>query len=79
MDFSEHTLLIVDDEKNTREGLRLSLEDEFDVYIAANIAEAEEILKSESIEVMLTAHEVKLQEAVQPTAFTLDARWVEGR
>lgn len=54
MDFTEHTLLIVDDEKNTREGLRLSLEDEFDVYIAANIAEAEEILKNESIEVMLT-------------------------
>jgi two-component system response regulator AtoC len=54
MNFTEHTLLIVDDEKNTREGLRLSLEDEFDVYIAANIAEAEEILKNESIDVMLT-------------------------
>jgi two-component system, NtrC family, response regulator AtoC len=54
MDFTEHTLLIVDDEKNTREGLRLSLEDEFDVYIAANIAEAEEILKNEAIDVMLT-------------------------
>jgi DNA-binding NtrC family response regulator len=54
MDFTEHTLLIVDDEKNTREGLRLSLEDEFDVYIAANIAEAEEILKNETIDVMLT-------------------------
>ncbi|MCB1205790.1 MAG: sigma-54-dependent Fis family transcriptional regulator [Verrucomicrobiae bacterium] len=54
MDFAEHTLLIVDDEKNTREGLRLSLEDEFDVYIAANIAEAEEILKNESVDVMLT-------------------------
>ncbi len=37
-----------------REGLRLSLEDEFDVYIAANIAEAEEILKNETIDVMLT-------------------------
>ncbi len=54
MDFTEHTILIVDDEKNTREGLRLSLEDEFDVYIAANIAEAEEVLKSESVDVMLT-------------------------
>ncbi len=54
MEFTEHTLLIVDDEKNTREGLRLSLEDEFDVYIAANIAEAEEVLKDESIDVMLT-------------------------
>lgn len=54
MDFFDSTVLIVDDEKNTREGLRLSLEDNFDVYIAANIAEAEEILKSESVDVMLT-------------------------
>lgn len=54
MDFFESTVLIVDDEKNTRDGLRLSLEDEFDVYIAANIAEAEEILKNESVDVMLT-------------------------
>ena len=54
MDFTEHTILIVDDEKNTRDGLRLSLEDEFDVYVAANIAEAEEVLKNESVDVMLT-------------------------
>ncbi|MEC5128964.1 sigma-54 dependent transcriptional regulator [Verrucomicrobiales bacterium BCK34] len=54
MDFFDSTILIVDDEKNTREGLRLSLEDDFDVYIAANIAEAEEILKSERVDVMLT-------------------------
>ncbi len=54
MDFSDHTLLIVDDERNTREGLRLSFEDEFDVYVAASPAEAEEILKSESVDVMLT-------------------------
>ena len=54
MNFTEHTILIVDDEKNTRDGLRLSLEDEFDVYVAANIAEAEEILKNESVDVMLT-------------------------
>ncbi len=53
MDFSDATLLIVDDEKNTREGLRLSLEDEFDVYIAANSEEAEQILKSEPIDVLL--------------------------
>jgi len=54
MDFIEHTVLVVDDEKNTRDGLRLSLEDEFDVYVAANIAEAEEVLKNESVDVMLT-------------------------
>ncbi|NRB74945.1 MAG: sigma-54-dependent Fis family transcriptional regulator [Verrucomicrobiales bacterium] len=54
MDFFDSTVLIVDDEKNTRDGLRLSLEDEFDVYVAANTAEANEILKNESVDVMVT-------------------------
>ncbi len=54
MNFTEYTILVVDDEKNTRDGLRLSLEDEFDVYVAANIGEAEEVLKNESVDVMLT-------------------------
>ena len=53
-DFFDATVLIVDDEKNTREGLRRSFEDEFDVYIAADIAGAMEILKSESVDVMVT-------------------------
>lgn len=34
------TLLIVDDEKNTRDGLRNALEDDFDVYVAADAASA---------------------------------------
>ena len=34
------TILIVDDEKNTRDGLRRSFEDEFEVYVAADIAGA---------------------------------------
>ena len=48
------TLLIVDDERSTRDGLRAALEDEFDVYTAANVKEAMAILKSEPIELMLT-------------------------
>ncbi len=48
------TVLIVDDEKHTREGLRLSLEDDFDVYVAGSTAEALELLKEDSIDVMLT-------------------------
>jgi two-component system response regulator AtoC len=48
------TLLIVDDERATREGLRSALEDDFDVYTAAGTAEALEILKSEPIDVLLT-------------------------
>ena len=48
------TVLIVDDEKHTREGLRLSLEDDYDVYIASDRAEAMEVLKNERVDVMLT-------------------------
>ncbi|MEI6653887.1 MAG: response regulator, partial [Verrucomicrobiota bacterium] len=48
------TLLIVDDERATREGLRSALEDDFDVYTAAGMGEALKILKSEPIAVLLT-------------------------
>ncbi len=52
--FEDTTVLIVDDEKNTRDGLRRSFEDEFDIYVAANRAEAMEILRNESVGVMVT-------------------------
>lgn len=48
------TLLIVDDEKSTRDGLRMALEDEFDCYLASGIKEAMSILESEPIDLMLT-------------------------
>lgn len=48
------TLLIVDDEKSTRDGLRMALEDQFDCYLAASIEEAMSILKSEPIDLLLT-------------------------
>lgn len=48
------TLLIVDDERSTREGLRSALEEEFDVYTASTIGEALTILKSEPIQLLLT-------------------------
>ena len=47
-------LLIVDDEKPTREGLRLALEGEFDVFLAANLKEAESVLQNEYVDVLLT-------------------------
>ena len=49
-----HTILIVDDEKNTREGLRLSLEDDFDVYVSANIEGANDVLQNETVDVLVT-------------------------
>lgn len=48
------TLLIVDDEKPTREGLRLALENDFDVYLASNKKEAATVLQNEAIDVLLT-------------------------
>jgi two-component system response regulator AtoC len=48
------TLLIVEDERATREGLRSALEDDFDVYTAAGKNEALAILKTEPIKLLLT-------------------------
>jgi DNA-binding NtrC family response regulator len=48
------TLLIVDDEKTTREGLRAALEERYDVYIAEDAKAAMNLLESENFAVMLT-------------------------
>jgi len=48
------TILIVDDEKHTREGLRQSLEEEFDVYTASNIEEALNVLDADRVDLVLT-------------------------
>jgi two-component system, NtrC family, response regulator AtoC len=48
------TILIVDDEKPTREGLRRSLEDDFDVQTASNVDEALKVLGAEHIDLVLT-------------------------
>ncbi|MDB6054468.1 MAG: sigma-54-dependent Fis family transcriptional regulator, partial [Verrucomicrobiales bacterium] len=48
------TLLIVDDEKPTREGLRAALEDHYDVYIAEDVATATDLLERENFAVLLT-------------------------
>src|SRR5205807_637730 len=47
-------LLIVDDEKPTREGLRAALGDRFDVYVAEDAATAMELLEKENFAVLLT-------------------------
>ena len=47
------TILIVDDEKHTREGLRQSLEEEFDVYTASNVDEALNVLNSDHVDLVL--------------------------
>ena len=47
-------VLIVDDEKPTRDGLRAALDEKFDVYVAADAQEARQVLKSEPVDVLLT-------------------------
>lgn len=51
---SDVTVLIVDDEKNTRDGLRIALEDAFDVYVSADIAGAKVVLREEKVDIVLT-------------------------
>src|SRR5215468_2413206 len=48
------TLLIVDDEKTQREGLRAALEDRYDVYLAEDAKSASELLEREHFDVLLT-------------------------
>ena len=48
------SVLIVDDERHTREGLSAALENEYDVYLAANAEEAFNFLDSEEFDVVLT-------------------------
>ncbi|MGA9780026.1 MAG: sigma-54-dependent transcriptional regulator [Limisphaerales bacterium] len=48
------TLLIVDDEKPTRDGLRAALEERYDVYVAEDARAAGELLERENFDVLLT-------------------------
>jgi len=48
------TLLIVDDEKTQREGLRAALEDHYDVYLAEDAKTAMELLEKDHFDVLLT-------------------------
>src|SRR6184192_1232426 len=48
------TILIVDDEKHTRDGLRRLLEDDNDVYVAEDIGGAISVLERETVDLLLT-------------------------
>ena len=48
------TILIVDDEKPTRDGLRQLLENDYDVYVAGDIAGAMSVLERESVDLLIT-------------------------
>ena len=48
------TLLVVDDEKPTRDGLRAALENRYDVYVAEDAKAAMDLLEREHFDVVLT-------------------------
>ena len=48
------SILIVDDEKHTRDGLRTLLGDNYDTYVAADVASALDVLQRDQIDVLLT-------------------------
>ncbi|HEY5037202.1 MAG TPA: sigma-54 dependent transcriptional regulator [Chthoniobacterales bacterium] len=50
----EATVLIVDDEKHTRDGLRSLLGDDYDTYVAADIQGAMDVLERDPIDVLIT-------------------------
>src|SRR5258707_10724124 len=48
------TVVVVDGEKHRRDGLRHLLENDYDVYVAADIAGAMDVLEREQVDVLLT-------------------------
>src|SRR6201996_6915729 len=48
------TLLVVEDEKNTRDGLRRYFDGKFDIYLAPDVTTAMNLLESQPVDVLLT-------------------------
>jgi two-component system response regulator AtoC len=59
------TILIVDDERHTREGLRAALEDRFDVYVAGDIPGAISVLENDTIDLMVTDLRLGAEDGMQ--------------
>ena len=62
---SKPTLLIVDDERPTREGLRAALEDRFEVYVAEDASAAGALLEQERFDVVLTDFRLPKEDGMQ--------------
>jgi DNA-binding NtrC family response regulator len=59
------TLLIVDDEKTTREGLRAALEDRYEVYLAEDAKSATELLEKDHFDVLLTDYRLGTEDGMK--------------
>src|SRR5438105_5417063 len=65
MDSIQPIILIVDDEKHTRDGLRRLLEDGYDVYVAGDIASAMNVLEREHVDLLLTDLRLGAEDGMQ--------------
>src|SRR5205807_4962420 len=65
MDSIQPTILIVDDEKHTRDGLRRLLENDYDVYVAGDIASAMNVLEREHVDLILTDLRLGAEDGMQ--------------
>ena len=64
------SLLVVDDEKNTRDALRRVLEDSFEVFTTADIKGAKSLLGSEPVDVILTDLRLGNESGMQVVEFS---------
>src|SRR5467141_2403071 len=65
MDSIQPIILIVDDEKHTRDGLRRLLENHYDVYVAGDIASAMNVLEREHVDLLLTDLRLGAEDGMQ--------------
>src|SRR6266700_2533284 len=65
MDSIQPVLLIIDDEKHTRDGLRRLLENDYDVYVAGDIASAMSVLEREHVDLLLTDLRLGVEDGMQ--------------
>src|SRR6202158_199890 len=65
MDSIQPIILIVDDEKHTRDGLRRLLENDYDVYVASDIASAMNVLEREHVDLVLTDLRLGAEDGMQ--------------
>src|SRR5881398_1712908 len=65
MDSIQPIILIVDDEKHTRDGLRRLLVSDYDVYVAGDIAGAIDVLEREPIDLLLTDLRLGAEDGMQ--------------
>ena len=65
------TILVVDDEKNTREGLRTSLEENYEVYVAADAAGARAVMETDRVDLLLTDLRLGADDGMDLLAWTL--------